>query len=165
MVDVWRYPMRSSSPAPLIRAASLTTSCSRLSPMHFLKFPTMLYGQPAPLSERLHGKKVLGFCICSSVILFHFLLSLGTIEESMSFLLPSSGIYLYTLIRSPWAFSSWAEQSQLSHRLLMCQIFQSLSDFHGPLLDSLQYVCACLVPRSPEHGKVKLNTQIYWQHY
>ncbi|KAK4806816.1 hypothetical protein QYF61_005612 [Mycteria americana] len=43
-----------------------------------------------------------------------------------------------------------AKQSRLSPPLLICEVLQSLNHFHGPSLDSLQYVHVSLVLRSPE---------------
>ncbi|XP_069664098.1 coiled-coil domain-containing protein 169 isoform X3 [Haliaeetus albicilla] len=43
-----------------------------------------------------------------------------------------------------------AEQSQLSHPLLICQMLQSLHHLHSPVLDLLQEVPVLLVPGSPE---------------
>lgn len=50
----------------------------------------------------------------------------------------------------PWGFFSPAEQSHLSQPCLRWEMFQSLNQLCGPLLDALQYVDTSLVLENPE---------------
>jgi len=75
-------------------------------------------------------------------------------------LAPSLQVFIYIDKIPPEPSLLQAEESQLSHLLLIGDILQSLNHLYGPSLDSLQYVHVSLVLGSPE-----LDTVLQvWRH-
>ena len=87
--------------------------------------------------------------VCAHCLLFWHWALLTTLAPSS---LDSPLRYLWTLMRSPRASTSPAEQSQLFQPLLIDQVLQNLHHLGGPMLNSFQYIQVSLVVGSPEPG-------------